>query len=194
MTSEDTFYYSKLSQLGVEEWLSIPGYEGYYEASNLGRVKSVERVIHRSDGRTTPVQEAILTPQLNNQTGYQQVILRRNGERSGCRIHSLVALVFIGSKPVDKEVAHNNGNSIDNSLCNIRYATRKENAEDRIRHGTSARGSQATNVKLDELNVRAIKRFLSEGNTPQSVIAKRYGVSQSTISYIRSGRNWGWLE
>ena len=117
----------------TEIWKDIPGYEGRYQASNLGRIKSLERKV-RSVNRYTrndffrTVPERILRPGQQRKTGHLSVVLGRG--TCSKPVHQLVARAFLGTVPENNEVLHNNGNPTDNRVENLRYGTRRENIMD----------------------------------------------------------------
>ncbi|MGP5930306.1 NUMOD4 motif-containing HNH endonuclease [Corynebacterium glyciniphilum] len=117
-----------------EIWKPIPGYEGYYEVSDQGRVRSIERVIVRDNGMRQTVRSRVLRPALNRR-GYEGVHLYRRGIGEGFSVHRLVLLAFVGPCPEGMEVRHLNGAPADNRLTNLRYGTSLENKLDIIRHG-----------------------------------------------------------
>lgn len=117
-----------------EIWKPIPGYEGYYEVSDQGSVRSIERVIARDNGRPQTVRSRLLRPALNRR-GYEGVHLYRRGRGEGFSVHRLVMAAFVGPCPDGMEVRHLNGDPADNRLTNLRYGTSYENKIDIIRHG-----------------------------------------------------------
>lgn len=119
-----------------EIWKPIPKYEGYYAASDQGRIKSLERIITYRNGNTKTIHERILRPIIHS-GGYLQVNLWRNHKTEVRTIHSLVAEAFLGPCPDGKEICHNNGHRDDNRLANLRYDTRSANALDRTKHGNN---------------------------------------------------------
>lgn len=116
-----------------EEWLPIPGYDGDYEVSNLGRVRSYIRPGFggRSDA------PRFIGGGLNS-SGYPDVTLRKQHRT----IHRLVMLAFVGPCPEGQEVRHLDGSRDNPRLENLAYGTRKENVADSIEHGTKSGGSQ----------------------------------------------------
>lgn len=114
-----------------EEWRPVVGYEGAYEVSNLGRVRSLPRVVMRGANGPLPVRGRILK-QVRSQEVYRQVGI---GGRPR-RVHHLVAEAFIGPRPPGLEICHNNGDGADNRASNLRYDTKSANELDRVRHGT----------------------------------------------------------
>lgn len=114
-----------------EQWLDIPGYEGIYQASNRGRVRGVDRVL--PDGRKWRGRVLKTSP---DGGGYLQVGLSLSGTVSRKHVHSLIALTFMGARPVGMEVRHLNGTNTDNRAVNLSYGSRSENMRDAVRHGT----------------------------------------------------------
>jgi hypothetical protein len=122
-----------------EKWRDIKGYEKLYQVSDLGRVRSMPRLVHVSDGYLRPISGKIMKQ--GNIKGYRGVTLCKDGTRLSCSVHRLVAETFI-SNPLNKpEVNHINENKADNRVENLEWATSKENAN----HGTrNERASKAT--------------------------------------------------
>ena len=110
-----------------EIWKPVPGYEGFYEVSSLGRVRSVDRVIIRKNGEKRTVKGTILSP-TKRKDGYLTIGLRREGSHKTHKIHRIVMLAFVGEPPEGKyEVDHKDGNPENNRLSNLEYVSRKEN-------------------------------------------------------------------
>ncbi len=114
----------------TEEWRPVVGHEGYYEVSNLGGVRSVDRVNARGRWKGRPLRPA------TRDSGHLCVSLCRNSVCRTKNVHSLVAEAFIGPRPDGLQVAHYDGNPTNNILSNLRYATQSENLLDSVRHGT----------------------------------------------------------
>lgn len=105
------------------EWRQVPGYEGRYEVSSDGRVRSY---VQTKDGR---VLRASGSP-------YPQVELTHPDKKNWkVEVHTLVALAFLGPRPEGQEVRHWDGNPKNNRVTNLLYGTRKQNAGDMLRHG-----------------------------------------------------------
>jgi hypothetical protein len=115
----------------IEEWKDIKGYEGLYQVSNLGRVKSLERTVTRKNGRKLPVKELILKPETIH-NGYLRVALEDSGKRKRFLIHRLVCEAFHENPENKPEVNHINEKKTDNRACNLEWVTAKENCN----HGT----------------------------------------------------------
>ena len=120
-----------------ELWRPIPGYPGY-EASSLGRVRSVARVITYSNGRQYRKSGRILRPVLNTE-GYWKVT---PGKGKTATVHTLVLLAFRGPRPSGQDCRHLNDIRTDNRVENLEYGTRSQNNLDAIRNGRNPRSSQ----------------------------------------------------
>ena len=119
----------------METWKEIPGWQGYYEVSDHGRVRSVGRVVQLSNGATRRLNGKLLRPAANNV--YPRVVLCRNKERHTHYVHTLVLLAFVGERPAGMECLHKDGNPKNNRLENLRWGTPSENNLDIIAHGNS---------------------------------------------------------
>lgn len=118
----------------AERWRAIPGYEGAYEVSDQGRVRSVPR----RDGRGWRIKGRVLAERpLPN--GYLRVSLWKQGKGSDPYIHRLVLLAFVGPAPQGTEACHGDGVRTNNRLENLRWDTPSGNAADKKRHGTDRR-------------------------------------------------------
>lgn len=112
----------------MELWEPIKGLEGYYEISNLGRVKSLERTKSQWNGYKMieyQIPEKIRKPRINN--GYYMVNLTVNGKRYQEWIHKLVANAFIPNLENRPQIDHKNGRKLDNRANNLRWVTSSEN-------------------------------------------------------------------
>lgn len=120
----------------TEQWKPIPGWEGCYEVSDQGRVRSLERKTWcpRGAGFWRTVGTKTLSPGLVR--GYERVSLQRNGHLENVSVHRLVLLAFIGPCPEGMEACHNDGDKRNNHLSNLRYDTSSANHLDRNRHGS----------------------------------------------------------
>lgn len=151
-----------VDEAGVR-WLPIPGTDGMYEASDEGRIRSVDRRVERTDGRFRLLRGRTLKASVDCQTRYLKVVLYRDGRPRHRYVHALVAEAFLGACPANEEVAHGDGNRTNNRVANLRYATRGENQADKVIHGTSNRGTKHPLVVLSEADVWEICRLLDAG-------------------------------
>lgn len=174
-----------MSNLQEEEiWRSVVGYEGIYEVSNLGRVKSLDRI----DAGGRRWKGRIMANQ-TQKTGHKTLRLCQQAAYENYKVHHLVLHAFVGPRPNGMECCHNDGDPANNRLENLRWDTHKANSADRELHGQTIKGSQHVLAKLTEGQVLAI-RADSRSNL---AIAQDYGVSATTISFIKNRQRWGWL-
>lgn len=117
--------------MSAEEWRPIPGYEGIYEVSNLGRVRALARLDARGRSRSERIRALVRQP-----SGHLTVALRRNGARTTAQVHRLVLEAFVGPCPRGMEACHGNDVPDDNRLANLRWDTRAANQLDSVRNGT----------------------------------------------------------
>ncbi len=110
-----------------EIWKDIKGYEGLYQISNFGNIKSMDKVIIRKDGIKYIKRGTMLKPSINT-SGYLQIGLSKNGIRKPFRIHRLVAIAFIPNPYNKPFIDHINTIKTDNKVENLRWVTREENA------------------------------------------------------------------
>ena len=134
--TDQTIPADKVRELADKEvWRQIPGFEGFYEVSSLGRVKSVTRTIDRVDGSGLPLRERILCIFVDTE-GRERVNLFKSGRKKGFFVHTLVAMAFYGERPDGTECCHWDGNPRNNRVENLRWASHADNMRDLIRHGT----------------------------------------------------------
>ena len=118
----------------AERWLPVVGYEGLYEVSDHGRVRSVDRTVQTKSGPRV-YRGRLLRTHLNN-TGRENVSLWRAGVGPGRQVSVLVAEAFIGPRPAGHECCHNDGDELNNRLDNLRWDTKSGNERDKLAHGT----------------------------------------------------------
>jgi hypothetical protein len=119
----------------AEAWLPVPGYEGVYEVSDLGRVRSVDRTVTGRAGSPRPLRGKILRPYMSR--GYEIIQLARFGRREYRPVHRLVLLAYVGPPPLGHEACHGDGDRVNNRLANLRWGTKSENMQDKLLHGTN---------------------------------------------------------
>ena len=117
-----------------EIWKDIKDYEGMYQVSNMGKVKSLERTVIRKDGIALFVKEKILK-HADNGCGYLHIALCANNNQKTCKIHKLVLETFVVNVNNKRTINHKNGIKHDNRLDNLEYMTHKENVQHAIRIG-----------------------------------------------------------
>jgi len=168
-----------------ENWQPVPGYEGLYEVSDLGHVRSFPRVT-RSGVRGGK----ILKP-YPRRDGYLEVYLYKEPRRKVSKIvHRLVLEAFIGPCPEGHEALHGGNSKTDNRLENLKWGTRSQNmGEDRVRDKQSNRGERSGHAKLTWSDVCEIRKLVSEGES-QHTLAKRYGIAVQTLNAAVLYKTW----
>lgn len=118
-----------------ELWKAVAGYEGLYEVSSHGRVRSLPREVTDNNGRRSRSLSGVMLAARVKASGHLQVGLCRRGVSKSFHVHRLVAEAFIDRRMPGDEVCHINGDPQDNSLSNLRWGTRQSNVDDMIRAG-----------------------------------------------------------
>ena len=126
-----SWLYDEEDELADEEWRDIPGYEGLYQVSNKGRVKSLEREVNNNGGKRI-IKEKILTQYINKRFNYATVMLTKDHEEKNKQVHRLVAEAFIDNPDNKPEVDHFDTNRLNNNVNNLEWTTRKENANNEL--------------------------------------------------------------
>jgi len=157
--------------LDNEIWKDVVGYEGRYQVSNQGRVKSTRfnRLLKQ-----------------NFYKKYMYIGLRVKGKFKNCLVHTLVLNAFVSKRPEGKECCHGDGNPRNNTLENLRWGTNAENVQDRILHGMSGRGVKHSQAKLTQIQVTYIRSSPKTG----VALAKQFNMSPGHISRIKRGEGW----
>lgn len=160
----------------MEQWLPIPGWEGFYEASDLGRIRSVPRYMCKG---------CVLKPRALPEKGYLQVGLSRNNKVTMSYVHRLVAATFIGPCPEGLEVLHGDGDPANNVPGNLRYGTHGENGRDMVRHGRTQTGTKHYRSYLTDDEVVTIRSLLGRG-VRQRDLVRMFNTTRPVISRIAS--------
>lgn len=174
----------------AEEWRSVEGYEGIYEVSSEGRVRSLDREIIYSDGRRYHRIGQVLSSPLGNH-GYPIVCLRQSGSQTTIRVYRLVAMTFLEQKP-GTEVNHINGDKTDSRVENLEWVTRRENIRHAVRTGLHRCGRRENHnrAKLTEIQIADIRRRYPSKGVSTVTLGKEFGVCHSTIARIVNGIYW----
>jgi hypothetical protein len=170
------------------EWRSIPDFEDY-EVSNYGEIR---RVV--SKGRYKAGLH-LIPYKAGSKKEYLYLTLCKNGKQKKTAVHRIVALAFYGPPPTpDHEVAHYDGNSLNNYFKNLRWATPSENARDRVRHGNFKPchkcGSLHGRAKITEDDVRVIRQAYKGQYGFLSEYGRKYGLNPSTVQSIVRREIW----
>lgn len=165
-------------------WKPVIGFEGYYEVSDDGLVRSIDRITcqgHHLVGR--------IRKPAHGKYGHALIGLAKDGVVTQNSVHVLVLAAFVGQCPNGMECCHYDGNPRNNKLENLRWDTRIANNKDRIRHGTAPRGEKNPAAKMNTTDVERI-RDLRRFDYSQQRIADWLGVGRRMISHITTGQAW----
>lgn len=137
----------------TERWLPVVGWEGSYEVSSLGQVRSIGRTIRYRDGRCRVYPGKLLAQTQSNDYGHLAVSLSRGSRRTLLNVHTAVATAFLGPRPTGMQVRHGAGGRQDNRVTNLSYGTARDNSDDMRRDGTHAFRNQTVCLRGHALTV-----------------------------------------
>ncbi|MFV0976959.1 NUMOD4 motif-containing HNH endonuclease [Bacillus paranthracis] len=141
----------------TELWKPVSGYEGIYEVSSLGRVRSLDRIVVDYRGIKKKVRGKILSPGLTNK-GYCIVSLNAVDKRHTLTVHRLVANAFIPNLDNKPQVNHINGIKTDNRICNLEWLTNEENMKHAINNGLANKGGRKKGSQNKKITICSKKR------------------------------------
>ena len=179
-----------------EVWKAIPGYEGVYEISSEGNLRSLDRITKFTTRHGTPGTREFkgkdLKTKFNKTTGRNEITLwgRENGKKK-CRtfpIHKLIMLAFAGPRPDGMCACHNDGDKTNDKLENLRYDSYKNNSLDKKKHGTELSGEARHNSSLTDKETREIVELYLTGEYTQAEICEKYGVGRKVLGNVINGR------
>lgn len=161
-----------------EKWAPVKGYEGYYEVSNLGRIKSLKRF--------GVLKDRLLKPGVMSK-GYLTVRLFIDGNATCLLLHRLIAIAFLPNPDNKLEVNHIDSNIRNCTLSNLEWCTRSENIKHSYSFGKNTQtGIRNSKCKLSEDDVHSIRK----SNKLNVEEARLHKVSAATISSIRRRKTW----
>lgn len=183
----------------TERWLPVPGFEGLYEVSDHGRVRSLDRIVLKRAVRNGPLIQTRRRGRVLKASpdthGYPMVTLCVDAVNKTTLVHQLVLKAFVGPRPDGHECRHLDGQRANPRLDNLCWGTPKQNSDDKKRHGTvrPPRGSGHGLSKLTEAAVREIRASAKAGE-PASSIGARHNVSETHVRRLVRRQAWGWLD
>lgn len=174
----------------VEVWKDIPGYEGLYQVSDLGRIKSLERFVNGKSG-VRKVSEKIVSVAVKN-NGYLQVKLHRKGERKFFGVHRLVAMVFVENFNNLPQVNHIDGNKKNNRADNLEWCTPSENQKHAVINGLHGARKQINKKNSKPVfqydgDMNLIRRYPSISEAERQTGIPEGNISQSIRFGWKSG-------
>lgn len=186
-----------------EIWKDVIGYEGNYQASNLGNFRSLDRYVksHNQWGEYERfIKGGKMHPHVNNRFGYLQIKLTIDGVGKTERVHILVAKTFIPNPEGHPEIHHIDYNKSNNSVSNLKWVTRKENQEDMGRHYKKTIDNKCVDcsavigeksircskhhyqsMRLIKMEVKDLQELLCQNNGNLSKVGRILNVSANSI-------------
>ena len=187
-------------------WKDIPGYQGFYQASNEGEIKSLSRIVKHNLGGDKILRERVLKGYVNKY-GYRRVELSKNGTSKQYSEHRLIALTFLGES--DLTVNHKDGNKLNNNIDNLEYLSGADNTKHAVETGLIKNNSNIykteiikdyqNGYRLRELESKYktshhdIRRILKENSITiesKGQRRRRYEINEEDLKlYIEQGLN-----
>lgn len=166
-----------VADLPGEIWKQIPNYH-HYEASNLGRIRSLRF------NRIKPMKPTVI------QRNYRQVNLRSDNKGKQLLVHRLIALTFIPNTDGKLEVNHLDGDKSNNNVSNLEWSSNRENIAHAVDSGIRPRGENHYRSKLKRQDIIAIRAAYESGQETYKQLAARFCVSPATIGSVVNGEHW----
>lgn len=166
----------------IEIWRPVPHYEGYYSASNTGKIRSEDRVISNRF-----YESKLLTPGIDSY-GYEIVTLCKNSRKTRT-VHQLVLETFGREKQTKEETNHKDGNKRNNNINNLEWITNEEHHIITYRQGVMPKGEKVNTSKLTADQVREIRKRSKEGESARG-LAREFGVKHSSILKVIKRKSW----
>lgn len=163
----------------MEVWKDIPGYEGLYQVSNMGRVKSLERTKDNNGGKVA-IPERIMRTSVDT-VGYSIVCLTKDGKRKTHKIHRLVGMAFVPNPENKQEINHKDGDKRNNCAVNLEWSTRLENMHHAYATGLACgvkNNATSTAVRQYDKNMNFVAEYPSVSEAERIT-----GIKQSNICY-----------
>lgn len=182
-----------------EVWRDIAEFAGTYQVSNLGRVRSLDRVVTRGEIKQ-PLRGKILSTKVsrNRKQPYLIVNLRRDGKSLFAYVHRLVAAAFIPNPSRLREVNHKDTDKLNCRVDNLEWRSSSGNKKHAVENGVKynprpRRGVELAFSKMNPQRVRRARQLCLDGGKQRDV-AKRFNISQSSLSDILSRKTWAHVD
>jgi hypothetical protein len=171
-----------------EAWKDVEGYDGIYQVSNKGNIRSLKRYIYHKNGAKHIIEGQLLIPYITKK-GYRQIKLWKNNNGIGFKCSRLVAKAFIPNPLNLPEVNHLNASKVDNRVENLEWCTRSHNIKHSFIHGTrKCYGEHHSQSILTDSDVYYIREMKDQKSINE--FAKMFRVHKATIWSILNNKNW----
>lgn len=179
-----------------EIWKDVPGYEGRYQVSNFGNVKTLTREV--KEHRRSYIRQGKILNHYHDKDGYYKVKLY-NGDASftSPSVHRLVAETFIGNPDNLPEINHIDGDPSNNHVSNLEFCTKEHNVKHAYTTGLKKRenytGEGNASAKLTKEDVIAMREEYATGTTSYPKLAKKYNVVMGNVWSIINRKTWQYV-
>ena len=175
-------------ELEGEIWKDIIGYENYYQISNFGRVRSLERNIVCKNGMFKPIKKRIICQSLDGKGHYLQTLLSRDNIRKQHLTHRLVGMNFL-ENPLNKpQINHKDGVKTNNMLYNLEWVSKIENGQHRTK--ILNKGIRENNSMAKFSNLDVIYIYTNPDNLTSVELQKKFNCGNFIITAIWNGHRW----
>lgn len=168
-----------------ENWKDIKGYEGLYQVSNFGRIKSINRTINHNKGNGNRILNGRILKCWYDKNNYARISLSKNGKVTKYLVHYITASTFIPNPDNKPCIDHIDTNPSNNNVENLRWCTQKENCNNPITKIKMRKNSSCSKPVLQfSKEGELIKKWDSTMD-----IQRELGISNTCISYCCTGKN-----
>jgi hypothetical protein len=178
----------------LTRWYPVPGYEGRYEITRCGRVRSLPRFVnsHAAGGQRRIKGKELKLQLIKGYLGFLSV--RPDGSKTSAYVHRFIAMLFVANPEGKPHVNHIDGNKTNNDPSNLEWVTHGENMRHAFRTGLtpppqSGPGERSPAAKLNWRAVEQIRALLKEGHTHQAV-ADQFGITKGNVGMIARNETW----
>ncbi len=171
----------------MEQWRAVPGYEGFYEVSDQGNVRSLPRMVAHPKTGVRPSPGKVLSP-ARRKDGRRYVALSKEGVVRHGAVARIMLEAFVG--PANGRMAlHKDDNRDNDNLPNLYWGTNVENMSDKVKNGNSLKGSKHHKAQVYEAQVIEMRKRMDAGEDYR-VVAEEYGLSLTATQSIKHRRTW----
>ena len=168
-----------------EVWKDVSGYEGFYQVSSKGRIKSLSRYVYHKKGNGRRLLDERMMKLKVNRWGYLTVNLSKNSVVKTYQVHRLIADAFYSSEDEGLQVNHKDGDKLNNELDNLELVTSEEN----IKHGYKEKLIVNVSKRMTQGIADEIRRKYT-GSVTQKDLSEEYGFSIRAISKVINNKTW----
>ena len=175
--------------MNKEIWKDIKDYEGLYQCSSFGRVRSLDRYVEEHSGKKKQFRQGQIIKARLNKNGYLQLALNKNSKRKMKYVHILIAETFLENHEKLETVNHKDGNKLNNNVDNLEWSSYSDNnqhAYDELHRSATREGAKPKTVYVIDTYNNSVKQFDSIRETIDNI-----GLSHTQINrYIHSNKKW----